>query len=127
MACAESCVESGVSRTGSLDSATRLFVESGRVTAGVTGSLIYETMADVHLKFGRCAEAIENYETAIRLLRGARDTFELAKILVQLAKAHLAAEDREPARAHLSEALAIYETHERGEVAEVRELLGSLD
>jgi len=107
--------------------ADRLFAELGHSAPDLTMSLVYETMADVHLKFGRCAEAIENYGTAVRLLRDVHDTFELAKLLVLLAKACLAAGDRDSASAHLSEALSTYETHEREEASEVRQLLGSLD
>lgn len=103
-----------------------VFVELGH-PGSVAMSTTYETLGDIYLKLGRHAEAIENLEMSVRMLRGIKDTHTLSEVLVQLAKVKIVAGYREAARELLVEALLIYEDQRPEEVDEVRRLLASLD
>ncbi|MFI6101203.1 BTAD domain-containing putative transcriptional regulator [Lentzea sp. NPDC051213] len=109
--------------------AQTLYVEFNGLKGDISRSMNQETLADVYVKLGRYAEAIEHCRTSVRMLRGIRHTSQLAEVLVQLSKIQIAAGDPAAARELLDEALAHCEQMGTRDVnaPRVRELLKSLD
>lgn len=90
-------------------------------------STLYETFGDIYLERGEHVPATESFETAVRIVRGIHDAYELAVVIVKLARARALAGDRRGARELALEALPLYESQRPAEVDEVRELIASLD
>ncbi|NKE57913.1 tetratricopeptide repeat protein [Lentzea sp. PSKA42] len=109
--------------------AQALYVELNRPAGDVSRSMNHETLADIYTALGRHADAIENCQASVRMLRAIRDIHNLADVLVQLSKAQIAAGDPDAARESLDEALSLCERMEAGNAnsQRVRELLASLD
>jgi len=107
--------------------ATELFAQFPDQMPTEARATAFETLGAIHFELGRHAEAIDSYREAIGLLRQMKSVKDLAVVFVNLAKVHVAAGDVGSARGHLVEAESIYLQLSRPELADVRELLSSLD
>ncbi|WP_053739443.1 AfsR/SARP family transcriptional regulator [Nocardia sp. NRRL S-836] len=85
-----------------------------------------ESLAALHLRAGRHAEAVALYEESIGLLRSMRATYNLAHSLVLLGKVHQEMGDSEQCEAHLQEAEAIIGDRDDASSQDVRAELNAV-
>jgi tetratricopeptide (TPR) repeat protein len=120
-------------RVGDVDRAFEFCERSVEAFAGLDklvdsdASHAHETLAEIHLRFGRYAEAVRHLSEAARLHRVMKHVGGLIDVLVPLAKAHIAAGDHASARECLAEQVALCEEAGYGDAEEARQLLASLD
>ncbi len=103
--------------------------EALRATGGPPNSVAcrnLESLAALHLRAGRRAEAVALYEESIRFLRAMRATYDLAHSLVLLAKALKEMGDLRRCEEHLREAESIIGERDDGSSQAVRRELNAV-